>query len=217
MNKLKRIWHDPVGSGLITAFLIFICSTAYSSFELDVNNNTWKDILGSAVKSPIFIGLICLVFLYTIYRLICKKKFKYDQVSYDQDKALFDKIVTKDLPSNFFEDFFRTQDFGSSFSRIRLAPLMDFENMKSNPNYKFNNPVLEKIKDDLLSNITLFKDLVLRYTLVDENDVESVLDAVKENEDKFLNYKRRVNELANNICKNYDNLISTMRIQRVEI
>ena len=216
MSILKRIWNDPVVSGLITAFVIFICSTVYSSVKLDVNNDSCKDILVSAVKTPIFIVLIGLVILYTVYRLIRKRQFKYDQVSYDQDKALLDKITTKDLSSDFVEDFFRIQDFGSSFRASRLEPLLDFEYIKSNPNYKFNNPALEKIKDDLLSNITSFKDLVLRYTIVDENGVESALDAVKENECEFQKYKKRVNELANNICKNYDDLISTMRIQRVE-
>lgn len=212
---IKKIWKDPVWSKVISAGILFLCSVAYSWFKTFVNDESFMVNWVEVLNTPFTWVIICGFILIMIYQLCRRKKFKYDEISFNQDETLFNQITTKDLPAVFFDDYFRNYDFGASFLRDKLIPLTNFESIRQNPKYEFNNPELENIKKELLSNISSFKDYLFRYTIANENGILLVLDAIKEDDKRFIIYKTTVHKLADNICETYDNLIRTMRAQRI--
>ncbi|MDU7570064.1 MAG: hypothetical protein E7K36_16475 [Bacteroides sp.] len=105
----------------------------------------------------------------------------------------------------------KNHDFGEPVSVDDLKALMDFEWIVDNPQYKFNNPRLEQIKSDLLSSIKSFKDYLLRNTTENEFGRLIISDFIRRDEEKFISYKKELHKWADDICKNYDELIRIMR------
>lgn len=212
---IKKIWNDPVLSKVISTGILLSLTAIISWISSLLNHISFMDNWNEVINTPLIWIIIAVFTLIIIYPLFRKKKFKYDEVSLNQDKLLLNQIITKDLPTSFFDDYFRSYDFGGSFLREHLNPLMDFEYIRKNPQYEFNNPTLENIKKELLSNISSFKDHIVRNTIVNEYGVLKVLDAIKEDDKLFISYKNTAHSLANKICNDYDTLIRTMRSQRV--
>jgi len=216
-DVVKKIWNDPVGSAVIASIiysvLTSICAWIKSLF---FNGKTFSANLRETIEFPVFwgIGILLLAILAFKYFKI-KRGFKYDEVSYKQDKELVEQIVTKDLPQSLINDCFRIYDFGEPFFMDKLKPLMNFEWTKRNSQYEFNNPILEKIKDNLLSSITSFKDYILANTTENEYGRLIISDVIRRDDNRFLTYKKKIHRLADDICKYYDELMRTMRAQRM--
>ncbi|MPL81950.1 hypothetical protein SDC9_27884 [bioreactor metagenome] len=210
---IKKIWNDPVWSKVISGGILLIIPAILSWIKTSSNHMSFMDNWIEVLNSPLIWIIVAVLIL--IYLLFRKKKFKYDEVSLNQDQSLLNQIITTDLPESFFNDYFRRCDLGSSFLQEHIRPLMDLENIRQNPQYEFNNPLLENIKKELLSDISSFKDHILLNTIVNEYGVVKVLDAIREDDQRFVSYKMTAHSLANKICNKYDALIRTMRSQRI--
>ena len=185
IEKIKKVWKDPVWSAVI----VFIITSIFS------------------IRLCIILLILCVIFHF----FFKKRNSRCGRISYIQDKALFKQIITKDLPESFIYDYLKNHDFGEPVSVDDLNALMDFEWIVDNPQYKFNNPRLEQIKSDLLSSIKSFKDYLLRNTTENEFGRLIISDFIRRDEEKFISYKKELHKWADDICKNYDELIRIMR------
>lgn len=68
------------------------------------------------------------------------------------------------------------------------------------------------IKNHLLFSITSFKDYILVNIMEQEFDRLIILDAIRRDENRFFDYRKEVHKRVDDICKNYDGLIRTMRV-----
>lgn len=215
----KKIWDNSFCSQVIATSICIIftpvLTSIYPLINSFFNHKSFMDNWIEVLKEPLTWIIVVILLAITLYLLFRKKKFKYDEVSLKQDQLLLNQIITKDLPESFFNDYFRNCDLGSSYLQEHLEPLMDFESFRHNPQYEFNNPLLENIKNELLSDISSFKDHIALNTIANGNGIVKVLDAIREDDKRFVTYKNKAHKLADNICINYDNLIRTMRSQRI--
>lgn len=70
----------------------------------------------------------------------------------------------------------------------------------------------KNIKNHLLFSITSFKDYILVNIMEQEFDRLIILDAIRRDENRFFDYRKEVHKRVDDICKNYDGLIRTMRV-----
>ena len=172
IEKIKKVWKDPVWSAVI----VFIITSIFS------------------IRLCIILLILCVIFHF----FFKKRNYRCGR-------------ITKDLPESFIYDYLKNHDFGEPVSVDDLKALMDFEWIVDNPQYKFNNPRLEQIKSDLLSSIKSFKDYLLRNTTENEFGRLIISDFIRRDEEKFISYKKELHKWADDICKNYDELIRIMR------
>lgn len=71
------------------------------------------------------------------------------------------KLQQKICQHLFIHDYLKYHDFGESLSVDSLKPLLDFEYIKSNPRYDFNNLLLEKYQKPFIVQHHIFQRLHL--------------------------------------------------------
>lgn len=163
---------------------------------------------------------------------------RYDRQS-KKDKELIEKIFNL-LPFESGTLYFlRKHDFGSRYENGTTKPIWELQSFLNEQSYFFINKKLEKARNLLKKDINDFEALISKYMFVSDrikgywelaNPDEVIREKVmyrksvgKEmSEDEYNEYSQMVrnkhnkivedlNLLANNICKNYDNLASLAR------
>jgi hypothetical protein len=156
MNWFKKIWNDPVFSSLIAtgfiALLTFLLDK-YSSIGFFEKIPNW----GWSIVIILFIVLIS----YAIF-----KKFEYNPNTIERERKIFNKIIKERLRQSNI-DFMRQQNLRGSYRLEDIQPFFDFRDVKADPTYKFINPKLNKITNDLFDNIIKVVDIILKTQLLD--------------------------------------------------
>ena len=75
IEKIKKVWKDPVWSAVI----VFIITSIFS------------------IRLCIILLILCVIFHF----FFKKRNSRCGRISYIQDQALFKQIITKDLPESF--------------------------------------------------------------------------------------------------------------------
>jgi hypothetical protein len=210
MKHLKRIWNDPVGSKLISAAILFIITTIYISIESYYKEKSFSEVLTDILNSKldlktILILLLVIGMLYIIYNLIFS--FKYTESTKKSDIELFNTIRNNKLDQDNTINFLREFNFRGLFNLSRLDGIYDFMEACKRTDFKFVNPKLEKIKEELKNEILKFSEIVA-YKTFPENGGQGVpREWEKKKPTKFKTTISNLNNTATKICEIYDKFI----------
>lgn len=126
MKKVKRIWSDPVGAGVISGLILFVLPSIAALLNTIIGGSSFKESIVLILTYPIdvwvllSIAILCFL-LKGIYRWWIKTNFRYDADSLLHDQNLYDKIVKEILPPDGSISFLRTNNFaGFSFDLKNL-------------------------------------------------------------------------------------------------
>lgn len=217
MEKIYKIWKDPVWSKVIAAFLLALFAFIYHKYKdaiscesvksiinnfLDIKINLWVFILFS-----FFIGL----FFWSIKRWKNAKniEFKYDEETLELDRILFKDITTKYFPQNPTISFLRTNNFaGFSFNPDNTDNIYEFEIKCKDPNFIFFNPELEHIKNSILNSVSIFTTLISFETFPTEKGYQTVPPEWElEQPERFDEIVNKIHTTTREICKDYDSFV----------
>jgi hypothetical protein len=186
---------------LIRVFVILIADFVLASLKACLSETNLNSVLTNFWNIIIVIGLVIVI----IIIIICQKPYGYDNEKRKADKKLFNKI-RKDLNGDIY--FIREHNFRGSFNTKNLQKLYAFEDIKNDPNYKFLNPKIEKIKNELVKNVIRFKDIALTKTFsLHPNIVQVPTEWADTKPEIYNTVIQNLHTTANNICKCYDKFV----------
>lgn len=218
--NIKKVWNDPVGSKVISSFVIFLISAVYSAIRSYVDNIGFVDIslniFGLYVRLWIVVVvlILCLLLIGLFAKMTKFKQFHYDRHSYDCDKMLYDSFMN-DLTPHGSIDFLRTNNFaGFSFHLSSLKELDDFYHKYTNdPRIEFFHPELERIRLKMMTDIDHFKDLICINTFPGVSDDLQTIppEWEEENPKHFREVVNEIHNAANQVCADYDEFVKVGR------
>lgn len=114
--------------------------------------------------------------------------------------------------------FFKPHDFAGPFRRLQIKPIREFEEYCKRADFIFIDSKLEKLRNELLKNISDFTLLYAQEAFEFDSPVPDLV-RVRYPEDmryKFEGYERksivlRLNQLADEVSKSYETLVKTAR------
>lgn len=222
MKKVKRIWSDPVGAGVISGLILFVLPSIAALLNTIIGGSSFKESIVLILTYPIdvwvllSIAILCFL-LKGIYCRWIKTDFRYDADSLLHDQNLYDKIVKDILPPDGSIFFLRTNNFaGFSFDLKNLEQVDDFYyKFNNNPTLEFINPNIEKLRKNLYASIDVFQNLIAGNTFPTGNNRQTVPgDWEVECPDHFFDVVNTIHISTKNICSDYDTLV---RIGRIKI
>lgn len=216
-NNFQKIWKDPVWSNVISVIIITLSTLIYNLITSKLENVDFKSVFIGFWNVQIKLWAISIIFLFclilsTIINYRKRKKvvsFEYDDKTLALDIELFNRIRNELLPQEGTIYWLRHNNFaGFSFDVEKLEPLDDIEYENKKSDFEFLNPELEKIRLELLQEISTFTTLMAENTYPNQNGRQSV-PADLETEDHVM-FWEIVNEIHANkhrLCDKYDELI----------
>lgn len=215
MKYLKKLWKDPVGASVIASVIVILltqlCVAVYSWFGEESFWGALKKISNIEIKLWI-VFVLALAYLF-IRGLVSKfGSFRYDNHSYENDKAVYDTIY-KNLSFDGIIEFLRTNNFaGFPFYLSSLDELDDFFHTYSNdPSFEFLNPKLEVLRLKLMKDIDEFKDLIAVNTFPGSREGLQTVPPEWETKcpEHFWDVVNKIHSAAKNICSDYDIIVRT--------
>ncbi|MEZ4803269.1 MAG: hypothetical protein R2797_10900 [Gelidibacter sp.] len=219
-SKIKNLWKDPVMSKVISVGIIGLLSIIYNLIISLLNNvdfriafiNFWN------FKLKLWQVLVVVILLFLIKIFINKvSRQEYRQYIYDDDSLkldinLFNKIRNELLPQDGTISFLRHHNFGASFIERTFDPLFNFAYESSKSDFEFLNPEIEKFKLELVDSIKKFNDLLTTNTFSNGPNSQSVpKEWIYEQTERHTKVVKELNDYADKICADYDNLIKLCR------
>ena len=219
MEKIKKIWNDPVGSKVIAALIITIFGLIYTYISSSVNNIDFGSALMKVLKFKIELWLLLLLSIFTYFTFIVRKRFKksdpnftYNQETLALDRKIFQQIRNELLPQSGAISFLRYHSFGGSFPNKSIENLDEIEYKNKKSDFEFINPELEKIKEKLIEKISYFTTTIGGETWSLKSDRQSVpKEWQHEQPERFKRVVNDLNSTAREICEIYDELIKKGR------
>ena len=210
---LNKLWYDPVGASVIASVIVILltplCAAIWSWFGEDTFWGTFRKIANFDVKLWI---VVVIVLAYFIIRGIATKygSFRYDNHSYENDKAVYDTIL-KELSYDGIIQFLRTNNFaGFAFRLSSLDELDNFYHIhESDPGFEFLNPKLEIMRVKLMKDIDEFEGLIAVNTFPGiREDLQTVPPEWETNNpERFRDVINKIHNTAKNICADYDMIV----------
>ena len=164
MNKLLKIWKDPVFSKIISGIMIALLTLLYnlicakiekSSFEAEFTNfwnykvELWKTFI-----------LLC-VFIFMFY--LNGIKFKYDEETLRIDRDFFNKFRNEYLTTEAMLAA-KTNTFSSNpFEAKHLHAIIGILDENKKADFEFINPHLNTLKNELINEIENFYSVTSRF------------------------------------------------------
>jgi hypothetical protein len=140
---------------------------------------------------------------------------RYDRIA-QKDKEIYTKILELLPHDNLL--FFKQHDFAGPFRRSQIKPIREFEEYCKRADFIFIDSKLEKMRNELLKNISDFTLLYAQEAFAFDSPVPDLV-RVRYPEDmrhEFEGYERksivlRLNQLADEVSKSYETLVKTAR------
>jgi hypothetical protein len=219
LSFFKRILKNQYISSIIIGSFFFALPTLISLIKSLIYKKSFSDSFNSfwTIKIELWIILLSLFLFamsYTFIKSIRKRKvkFKYDNDSLKVDRNLFQKIHLNLLPQSGTIQWLRMHNFGESFKDELLDPLLIIGNENFKSDFEFLNPKLEELKTSLIDDIENFNSVITSQTFRHGPHSQSVpKEWVYEQPERYDRVVNELNNLANSICKRYDNLIRLAR------
>jgi len=128
----------------------------------------------------------------------------------ETDKNIY-KVLVKILPWDGSIKFLRTNDFAGIFERKELDDIQNFAYQCKNPAFEFIDPDLEGLQLQLLGNVSKFMQCFARQTFHTHNAGYSEVPPEWRigQPERFNNVVESLNDSAELICEDYDNLVRT--------
>lgn len=220
MLNIKKIWNDPVGSGVISSVIVIVLTSGYTAIKAYVDNVSFTEVMLNIMGVQVQLWIIALMVIGCI--MVCVvfikwkgiSKFRYDKHSYNCDKEWYDSLLNDLKPSGSIS-FLRNNNFaGFSFNLSSLDELERFyQKYSNNPQIEFFHPEVEILRIKLMSDINHFKNLICLNTFpVGINDLQTVPPEWEENDPlRFRNVVHSIHEAADRICTDYDEFVKLGR------
>lgn len=191
-SRLQKIWRDPVWSKVISVLIIAVSTVAYNFIVSEYKNVDFKTSFFNFWTLDIKLWVIAvssigLIIFYSVVKYFKSRKirpFEYDDKTLELDVSLFNRVRNDILPQDGTIYWLRHNNFaGFSFEGKYLEPLdvIEWESEKSD--FEFINPQLERIKQELVKEISEFNSLLYdnifpsntlagRYSIPPELEIE---------------------------------------------
>ena len=154
-SSLKKVWNDPVGSGLIVSLIIAILSIPFNWVVSLFKGITFKEAMELFIHTKVELWAVFLS-IFTFWTVVgyIKKIFWYGSETLEQDRILYKKIKDNILTENLMMypkgSVFSSQAFKGGIIE-RITEIID-ENYK--PSFRFHNPRIEKRKQKLVREVS---------------------------------------------------------------
>lgn len=168
INRIKRIWNDPVGSKLISALIIGIFTLFYSWGVSQFSEKSFINQFLNIWTYEIEVWLIVLIFLCTYITsniLIPKKSkaFQYDDKILQLDKTFFDRIRFE-LLSQEAMLLIRYHRFSSNPVKFyELDSVLKILDECDKSDFEFFHPELNSKKMKLIEAVKVFNEITSKY------------------------------------------------------
>lgn len=221
IQKIKKIWKDPVGSKLIAGGIMTILPVIYLTMLSLVNDESFienaKRIFNIKVTILniiyILIGIILIwIIIILIKKHLQKEKFEYNESHRVLDFELYNRIKDELLPANGSIAFIREYNFaGFAFRNDYLEDIYTFEYEFTKPDFEFIDTELEAVLTKLKRHTTDFISLIGKNTWrinnpnINANTVPPEWEI--EQPERFREVVREIHDSTYAICVNYDLLI----------
>lgn len=109
----------------------------------------------------------------------------------------------------------RHEDFGSIFDWDRLEGIHKFNNACERPNFIFLDNKLEKLRKQLIESLNNFHHELARHSfrepIVGSREARIPKEHEFKNPQEYLALSRKLNNLADKVCQDYDKLVKLAR------
>lgn len=216
MDKIRKIWKDPVWSKVIATTIISLVAVIYSYILSKIKNESFESSLIALLTYKIQLWFILFIAIIGLsVNLILKKskkKFVYDDETLKIDREIFERIRIKLLPQEGSISFLRYHSFSGSFKNSSLENLDKFEYESKKSDFEFLNPELESLKKSLNTKIANLTLTIGFETWSLPNDRQSIpKEWQHEQPERFRMVVNELNTTAREICSVYDELIKNGR------
>ncbi len=208
-NLLNRIWTDPVWSKVISAILIALGTTIFISIKSYYQDKSFNEVLKEILDLQLDLKtiLLFLILLLVIYLILSAFRFKYSDSTKQSDIELFNTIRNKYLDQDNTIRFLREFDFRGAFDTERIDGLDDFIDKCRNSDFKFHNPRLEKLKNQIQKEGEVLQEIVAIKTFPEGRLNRVPREWEQKNREEFNKAINGMNNAANNIVRIYDTFI----------
>lgn len=138
----------------------------------------------------------------------------------EHDKKVLQAIL-KVIPSNGSILFIREYDFGGGFDLDELKDINEFVSLSKRPEFQFLDSKIESLRQSLVNAINDFTSFIVENCFPYQIQTRALI-SIKQpreynNMDEYKKTHDCINKLADNICRNYDNLLIFARKKGVHI
>jgi hypothetical protein len=219
MNRLKKIWNDPVASSLIATGFVALGGVVWSAIKSTIDKEVdfktaFCDFMSIKIELWYFLIFSLLIILIIwLVRYFRTKTFIYDNDTLRIDKDLFLTIRNVILTQSGSIDFIRNNNFaGFSFSLSELVDLKRISSESKKSEFEFFNPKLEKHKIELVKLIDDFNEIIAYQTFVTDRGLQTVPPEWEQTQpERFRQVVNDINKLQDSICSNYDEFLKLGR------
>jgi hypothetical protein len=230
IEKIKKIWNDPVGSKLIAGGIMGLISLIYLTKISLVNDESFienaKQFLNIKITIlniifGIFTFLVIWIIIIKVKKRNKKEEFIYNESHKVLDFELYNRIKNQLLPLNGSIAFIRQNNFsGFSFRVDSLNDLHEFEYEFEKPDFEFIDSEMESVFEKIKHHTATFTSLVgdntwnTRNPNIHTNSVPPEWEL--EQPERFWDVVNKIHSEAQSICSNYDELIKLGRRKLAE-
>ena len=219
-EKIWKIWKDPVGSKIISTFIIGLGLIIFNSIYALTSELNFKIAFNNFFDIQIKFWISILFFLlylisrgiFTLYKKNKFKSYKYDDKSLELDTALFNKIKNELLVNDSIR-WVRTNNFaGFSFIEDYLRPFDNIEYESQAADFEFLNPNLENLKNQLVESILDFNSFLLPNIFNGGNNRLTVPPEWETDQyERFVKVVDGIHQRTQVLAKKYDQFIKEGR------
>jgi len=209
-NLFKKIWADPVGSGLISAIIFAGGSASYISIKSNYQDKTFNEVLHEilALQLDLKTVLLIVIPLVVIHLFLLSFRFKYSDSTKQSDIELFKVIKNTYLDQDITIRLLRDHDFSNAFDTEIIHNLYDFISKCRNSDFKFYNPKLERLKIKLKKEGEALQEMICMNTFpINERFNRVSIEWGENNKEEFKRLVNGMNKTADKIVETYDKLI----------
>lgn len=164
MNRLLKIWKDPVFSKIISVIIVALLTLLYNFISAKIGKSSFKVefINFWSYKIALWKTLMILsVFILIFY--LKSNKFKYDEETLRIDRDFFKKFKNEYLTTEAMLAT-KTNTFSNNpFEAENLHAIIGILDESKKADFEFINPHLNKLKNELINEIENFYSVTSRF------------------------------------------------------
>lgn len=151
---LQKGWKDPVWSKLISAGILGLLTLPYNFVVSQNKNLSFSEVFISfwTYKIELWIALL-IIFTVSFLYLLFKRNFKYSEETLALDRTQFNLIRNWNGMIDFAMEI-KTHGFSSRPVKMeRIKTMIEIIKESEKPDFFFFNPKLNKLKDNLITEL----------------------------------------------------------------
>lgn len=215
-NFFKQVWRDPVFSKVISAGFIAIFTLLTTLVISLIQKTSYKETFikfwTSKIELWVIVSIILVLFLlFLAFRKL--KNYRYDTDTLKLDRDLFirirDKLLTDDMMLEPRGNAFSSNPFKAD----SLHNILDIRDENKKAGFEFLNPVLEKKKQNMVTEVHKLGEVTSEYIFGTRNgDWLSIpREWAHDQRERFDQAWKSISAQENRLVEKYDDFIKTSR------